>query len=193
MIRRLLAATAAASAVALVATTAAPAHAGSVKAYLNQMNDDCSAGTAFEITLIGEDSGACVIIPRVLVNGEGADNESEAFATGKKFKTYTIDATKPMTGTFALFTSSGLRAANGPGMVAADFTIKMARKTIGTVRVEGPSTPAGPVTKAFSLKIPASLNRVKTNKITVSVQWVTCVGLCGVAVSGASYFTLPTR
>jgi len=189
MVRRLVVAALA----ALCATTAVPAQAAApVKLYLNQ-GATCADGAMWVITPIADDSGGCVIIPRTMVNGEGLDNTSEAFATSKKNKTYTIDAKKPLTGTFALFGSSGLTLSNAPAYVAADFTVKVAKKTIGTVRVEGPALPTLPATKTFSLKLPANLNKVKSNSVQVNVQWVTCVGLCGVAVSGTSFLNLPVR
>lgn len=189
MVRRLVVAALA----ALCATTAVPANAAApVKLYLNQVAS-CGDGAVYVITSAAADSGGCVIIPRAMVNGEGVDNVSEAFATSKKQKTYTLDASKPLTGTFALFGSSGTTLAPAPALVAADFTIKVAKKTIGKVRVEGPALPTAPATSTFSLKLPANLNKVKTNSVQVSVQWVTCVGLCGVAVSGASSLSLPVR
>lgn len=190
MLRRL--AVAALAAVALAA--AAPSgSAAPVKLYLNELTDDCSAGSQNAITNSPDDGGACVIIPRLLVDGEGLANTNESYASVKSLKSFKVDVSKPLTGTFALFGSSGLRAAQGPANMAADFTIKIAKKTVGTVRVEGVATPAGPVTKSFSLNLPATLRNVSTNSVQVSVNWITCVGLCGVAVSGASFMDVPKR
>lgn len=190
MLRRL----ALAAAVALSVSTAAPSDAAApAKLYLNELTDACGNGTQNAITNSAEDSGACVIIPRLLVDGQGLSNTNESFASVKQVKTFRIDAKKKLTGEFALFGSSGLRAVPGPANLAADFTIKLGGTKVGVVRVEGLATPAGPVKKTWELTIPASLNRVVTNKAVVSVEWITCVGLCGVAVSGASYLTVPTR
>ena len=190
MLRRLALATA----VALSVATAAPSHAAApAKLYLNELTEDCGAGVQNAITNSPDDSGACVIIPRVLVDGQGLATTNESFGSVKQVKLFRIDASKKLTGEFALFGSSGLRAANGPANVVADFTVKLGGTKIGVVRVEGLATPTGPVKKSFELTIPKSLNKVRTNKAVVSVEWVTCVGLCGVAVSGASYLTVPTR
>ena len=189
MVRRLVVAALA----AVCASTAVPAEAKApVKLYLNQAGS-CGSGPAWVITTIPDDSGGCVYVPREQVNGEGLPSENEAFATTKKTKAYTIDGTKALTGTFALFGSSGLTLAEGPAMVAADFTVKVAKKKVGVVHVEGLALPTMPVTQAFSLKLPSGLNRVKTNSVQVQVNWITCVGLCGVAVSGTSFLSLPVR
>lgn len=190
MLRRL----ALASAVALSFATAVPSNAAApAKLYLNELTSDCSAGTQNAITNIPEDGGACVIIPRLLVDGQGVPSTNESFASVKQVKAFRVDASKKLTGTFSLFGSSGLRPVNGPANVAADFTIKIAGQKVGVVRVAGVATPVAPVSQAFSLALPKSLNKVTTNKAVVSVEWVTCVGLCGVAVSGASFMTVPTR
>jgi len=190
MLRRL----AVAGLVAVSIAAAAPSgSAAPVKLYLNELSADCSAGSENAITNSPDDGGACVIIPRLLVEGEGLTNTNESYASIKKLKSFKVDSSKKLTGQFALFGSSGLRAAQGPANMTADFTIKIAKKTVGTVRVTGVATPAGPVTQAFSLPLPASLKNVSTNSVQVSVNWVTCVGLCGVAVSGASYLEVPAR
>lgn len=188
MVRRLVIAALAAA----CATTVVPAHAGPVKMYLNQTGN-CGDGPVWSITNIPDDSGGCVYIPREQVNGQGVTSTNEAFTTGKKAKTVKLDVSKPLTGSFALFGSSGLTLAEGPAVVAADLVIKVAKQKVGTVHIEGQAVPTKPVTQTFSFKLPASLKNVKTNSIQVSVTWVTCVGLCGVAVSGASFMELPTR
>ena len=190
MLRRL--AVAALAAISLAA--AAPSSsAAPVKLYLNELTDDCGAGTQQAITTSPDDGGACVIIPRLQVDGQGLTNTNESYVSVKTLKAFKVDTSKPLTGTFALFGSSGLRAVGGPANMSADFTIKIAKKTVGTVRVEGVATPVAPVTKAFSLALPASLKNVSTNSVQVSVNWVTCVGLCGVEVSGASFLDVPKR
>lgn len=190
MLRRL----AVAALVAVSVAAAAPAgNAGPVKLYLNELTDSCAEGQQNAITNSPDDGGACVVLPRLLVDGQGLSNTNESFVSVKTLKSFKVDTSKKLTGQFALFGSSGLRAAQGPANMAADFTIKIAKKTVGTVRVAGVATPAGPVTQAFSLALPASLKNVSTNNVSVSVNWVTCVGLCGVSVSGTSFMVVPAR
>lgn len=192
MLRRLLPLAVVLTAVA----TTVPAHAaGTVKAYLNQVSDDCNSAS-FVITTSADDSGACVIIPREQYQGGGVGNDSESYGTGKSFKMFRIDTSKPLTGTFALFGSNGTKgtaAPDAPALVEAEFTIKIAKKTIGHVTVSGQALPTAPATQTFSLTIPAALKNVRTNQIGVSVEWSTCVGACGVKVSGASFMNIPTR
>ncbi|HEV2888954.1 MAG TPA: hypothetical protein VGX28_01115, partial [Frankiaceae bacterium] len=149
MFRRLITA----AAVAAVAVTASvPSHAAApVKLYLNELTDSCQNGRVNAITTSPDDSGGCVVIPRVLVDGEGLDNESEAFVSVKGLKSFRIDSSKKLTGTFALFGSSGNSLAPGAANVSAIFTVKIAKKKIGTVTVSGVATPAGPVAQSFSL------------------------------------------
>lgn len=190
MPRRLLLA----AAVALsVAATATPSSAGSAKLYLNELSTACGDGTQNVITASPDDEGACIYVPRAIVDGTGYQTTNEAFVSIKKLKAFRVDSGKKLTGTFALFGGSGLRSLNGGALVTADFTIKIAKKTVGTVRVEGVATPTTLATKSFTLSLPKSLNRVLTNSVSVSVNWITCVGLCGVEVSGASFLTVPTR
>ena len=196
MIRRL----AVAALAALCATTAVPADAAApVKLYLNQQGVCSTTGPVFTITTFAEDSGSCVFIPREQVNGEGVVSDNESFTSSKKLKTVKLDTSKPLTGTFALFGSSLLNVPAVPGggniaaLVAADLTIKVAKKTVGTVHVEGVALPTTPVSQTFSLKLPAALKNVKTNSIQVNVTWITCVGFCGVSVSGTSFMTLPVK
>ena len=191
MLRRLLVATTA----VLCVATAMPSHAAPApaKVYLNELTDDCGAGSQNAITNSPDDGGACVIIPRLLVEGEGLANTNEAYASVKNLKKFRIDASKKLTGTFTLFGSSGLRAAGGPANMTAIFTIKIAKKSVGKVTVSGVATPAAGVSQSFSLPIPAALNKVQSNSVSVSVEWVTCVGLCGVETSGASFMDIPTR
>ena len=191
MIRRTLLAAALAVG-CFAATVPAEAAKAPVKLYLNQLSADCNT-TQFAITPIAEDADACVFIPRVLVNGQGLASDNEAFTSNKKMKTFRLDASKPVTGTFALFGSSGLKAAEAGAYMKAELTIKIAKKKIGTVTVEGPATPVAPATGSFSLKMPAALNKVLTNSVSVDVNWITCVGLCGVKVSGASFMSIPVR
>lgn len=189
MIRRTLLAALAAA----LLGTALPADAGTAKLYLNQLSADCGSGVEFAITSSAADEDACVYVPRVLVDGAGVDSTSEAFATGRKQKSFRLDAKKPVTGTFQVFGASALQGIDAAAIVKAEFRVKVAKKVIGTVTVEGPATPTAPASKAFSFKLPAGLNRVTTNSVSVDVTWITCVGLCGVKVSGASFLTIPTR
>lgn len=189
MIRRTLLAALAAA----LLGTALPADAGTAKLYLNQLSADCSAAAEFAITTSAADEDSCVYVPRVLVDGQGLDSTAEAFATSRKMKSFRLDASKPVTGTFQVFGAGALQGIDAAAYVKAEFRVKVAKKTLGTVVVEGPAAPTAPATKSFSFKLPAGLNRVTTNSVSVDVTWVTCVGLCGVKVSGASFLTVPTR
>src|SRR5687768_107455 len=108
MLRRLAVAALAAVTVAVAAPSGS---AAPVKLYLNELSDDCSAGSQQAITNSPDDGGACVIIPRLLVDGEGLANTNESYIAVKSLKLFKVDTSKPLTGTFALFGSSGLRAA----------------------------------------------------------------------------------
>lgn len=190
MVRRLLITAVAAT----CALTAVPSHAAApVKLYLNELTDSCAAGVQNAITTSPDDAGNCVIVPRLLVDGQGLENTNESFTTVKSVKAFRIDATKPLTGTFALTGGTATRGDDGLAQLKAIFVVKMARKTVGQVVVEGLATPTGPVKKAYSLKLPSSLHNVTTNSVNVSVQWVTCVGLCGVETKGVSFLQVPTR
>lgn len=192
MIRRLvIAATAAlcAAATSLPADAAAP-----VKVYLNQASEACgSEGASWVITTSPSDGGPCIMVPRLQVNGTGYDAGSESFVSVKKMKTVRLDATKPVTGSFSLFSSGPLTSPDGVGLVGGDFVIKIARQKIGTVHVEGVASPTIPATAKFSFKLPKSLHNVKTNSFTVTHTWTDCVGLCAVKVSGVSFMSVPVR
>lgn len=190
MLRRLLIASVAAT----CALTAVPSHAAApVKLYLNELTDSCAAGTQNAITTSPDDRGNCVIVPRLLVDGAGLANTNESFTTLKSVKTFRVDSKKTLTGTFALTGGTATRGDDGLADVAALFVVKIARKKVGEVLVEGLATPTGPVKKPFSLKIPASLHNVRTNSVNVSVEWITCVGLCGVETKGVSFMQVPVR
>lgn len=191
MIRRVVIATLA----ALCAASAVPANAAApVKLYLNQMSDNCgSTGAQWAITASAADGGPCIVLPRTLVNGEGVDAGSESFTSIKKLKSLRLDASKPVTGSFSLFSSGPLTSPDGVGLVEGVFTIKIARQKIGTVVVKGPATPTTPATATFSFKLPKSLNKVQTNSVSVTHDWVTCVGLCSVKVSGVSFLSVPVK
>ena len=191
MLRRL----AIAAVAAVCAATAVPAQAAApVKLYLNQSSENCTAdGASWTITNIPDDGGECIIVPRLQYDNEGLPAEGEGFASTRKLKMYTLDATKPLTGSFSLFGSGPLTSPDGVALVAGDFTIKINRVKIGVVRVEGVASPTAPATKTFSFKLPKSLNKVRTNSFSVTHEWVTCVGLCGVKVSGVSFLSVPVR
>jgi hypothetical protein len=184
-------------AVLAVAAGAAPAHAAkSVALYLAQTSTDCNV-PVFVIVPDSTGTTTCVYLPREIYQGTGVDNTAESFTAGRR-ASYRIDASRKLTGTFALFATSGVSSPeDGAGLVAGDVTVKIARKTVGTVHVEGPSAPNQPAVTAFSLTIPSSLNRVRTDAISVSVAWFTCVSPvgCGVKLNGPSHsrFVLPVR
>jgi hypothetical protein len=184
-------------AVLAVAAGVAPAHAAkSVALYLAQVSTDCNA-PVFVIVPDSAGTTTCVYLPRASYQGTGVDNTAEAFASGRR-AVYRIDASRKLTGTFALFATSGIAPPeDGAGLVAGDLTIKIARKTVGTVHVEGPSAPGQPAVTSFSLTIPASLNKVRTDAVSVTVAWSTCVAPagCGVKLNGPSHsrFVLPVR
>lgn len=191
MIRRLVIAMTA----ALCAAAAVPADAAApVKLYLNQTSDNCNAtGAQWAVTASAADGGPCIVLPRLQVDGNGYDAGSESFAGSKKLRSFRIDANKPLTGTFSLFSIDPVTGEDGVGVVAGDFVIKIGRQKVGTVHVEGNVTPATPVRQTFSLKLPRSLHNMTTNSVNVTHTWATCVGLCGVKVSGESFMAVPTR
>lgn len=187
------------------ATFTTPAGAASARSsvlYLSQTAATCES-PIWSLVPEASDTNECSVIPRFLVQGHGVSFESESFVMSKKTMVR-LDATRKVTGLFVITTPGPIHIAGSPvgkeapGYAGADFKIKIGKTVLETVHVEGPVAPTQPVSSAFSLDLPKSLNNTPTNLISVDVTWTTCVGVvaCAVRVGGAethSNFVLPTR
>jgi hypothetical protein len=106
-----------------------------------------------------------------------------------------LDVSRPVTGT--LYFKAGIL--NGvpsfPGYLDATLTIKAGSTKVGDVAITGAMTPAGPLKKDFSLKLPATLAKSTAVKWNATVTYNTYAGGGVVTVSydPASVLNLPLK
>lgn len=119
----------------------------------------------------GMECGATLVV----VQGTGI-TASEVYTTPKVVKG-TVDVSRPLTGTIYIGTSiHGAIEPSMPGYAKATVSIKIDSTTIGSVLIEGTTSPAAFLKKDISLKIPASLKNKAYKKVSATVVWDTAAG-----------------
>jgi hypothetical protein len=136
----------------------------------------------------------CWVLPRVMVQGQGYNALNEHFKS-KRLSPVKVDSRRPIRGVVSV-TTGGI-AAQGQGVVEAEFRIRVHNVLVGTVTTGGASAEARTFAKEFSLQVPKSLSGKRVSSVDVEVIWKTCIGVVGCRVvhdgPSASRLTLPTR
>jgi hypothetical protein len=156
------------------------------------------AGQAYAVSRVASGSVECAQLPRALVQGKGVTATDPDFSLSRKDvqPAARIDASRTLDGTFyVVVPGPNPTSPDLASYVAADYSVRIDRVTVGTVHVEGATSAAGPAKATFSLRIPASLNGKPLTAITITPTWITCVAPCATGVSGArhSTFVVPLR